>query len=744
MNRTRSRTSSVTDSRTRRRLARDDNRPPPPSPPPPLPADPIDIPPPSIPCNNCGIVILSTADQVIIQPCTHTLCTFCAFNSHVQRGFVCHKCPVPGCNRPSTSFDYVHGGDGEGRVENLTKTLNDDDDYVKKVLPLEWLKKYHKQDLMEDRTATAITFTRAKKKGDGILEVIAHTSTFVTESKGENKGSSLEILDPERAVTEIGNVFSLFHQVLYATSPLHISDPTLEPVLHPREFLERRCENPLLLDVALYSMATGKPSVNKEKCLTPNNQDYQRQFLASIVSSDILRRINTKDPCSFQLLFGNLLNRQCVTQDFRDLCTAFQLTPSRKWTRKDKSMKVIQHLTDGLSLDPRELLILLYDNVGFRVKGRHAGYDQWIAMNYIVITVKDLIAAGFYEEDPAKRICRKLKYDWDALIKDISDNDADELANKVVGIQQKDYDRLSECTLENILFVLEHLNVLDNTNKEVKVSLSRFDRIVCEKTRKAMDDLKKNGHPTRVESLPRVNKQSVVLPREHIPNDVINHLGGRNILSRVTNAGIVGQINNHQIDEEEEHSSMLDDDDDYSNMFDHEDEDDEEDDDDDEDYNEDEDDEEDADDEDDNDDDNDELDDDEDNDDENDDEDNDDVDNREDKRIRNQYVVNNSKLQAIHDDLSKTDTINEILQYQKRSWEEQRKDWVDDEHLDDEPPVGDIILGSGCDGQPARAVRRLLENDTAGLYHKNTFCSIGGLHTVMKGLNSSGEYFEEI
>jgi hypothetical protein len=179
-------------------------------------------------------------------------------------------------------------------------------------------------------------------------------------------------------------------------------------------------------------------------------------------------------------------------------------------------------------------------------------------------------------------------------------------------------------------------------------------------------------------------------------------------------------------------------------MFDHEDEDDEEDDDDDEDYNEDEDDEEDADDEDDNDDDNDELDDDEDNDDENDDEDNDDVDNREDKRIRNQYVVNNSKLQAIHDDLSKTDTINEILQYQKRSWEEQRKDWVDDEHLDDEPPVGDIILGSGCDGQPARAVRRLLENDTAGLYHKNTFCSIGGLHTVMKGLNSSGEYFEEI
>jgi hypothetical protein len=50
-------------------------------------------------------------------------------------------------------------------------------------------------------------------------------------------------------------------------------------------------------------------------------------------------------------------------------------------------------------------------------------------------------------------------------------------------------------------------------------------------TSKKMDHLNENGHPTHpnVES-PRVNK-SVVLPQEHIPNDVINHLGGRNIFN---------------------------------------------------------------------------------------------------------------------------------------------------------------------------------------------------------------------
>ena len=143
---------------------------------------------------------------------------------------------------------------------------------------------------------------------------------------------------------------------------------------------------------------------------------------------------------------------------------------------------MIQHLTDGLFLKPRELLIILFDNVGFRVIGRHAGYDQWIAMNYIVVTERDLIAAGFYEEDVTKRICQELKHDWDAITKDISVDDADDLVNKVVGIQQKDYNRLSECTLENIHFVLEHLHILDNTNKEVKVSFPRFYRIVCENT----------------------------------------------------------------------------------------------------------------------------------------------------------------------------------------------------------------------------------------------------------------------
>ena len=234
------------DPRTRRRLERDNNRSPTPPPPLPPPAVAIDTTPPSFMCNNCGKVILSTADHIIIRPCTHTLCTFCAFDSHVQRGIAHHTCPVTLCNRPSVSFDYVHGGNDS---ETLTKTVSENDDYIKSVFPLEWLKTHHKEELTAGHTATAITFTRVCRKKDGVLRVVAQTSTFVTKPKDKKKGSPLEILDPERAVKEFGAVFSLFHQLLSATSPFHTSDPTLEPVLHPREFLEMRCDNPLFLDM---------------------------------------------------------------------------------------------------------------------------------------------------------------------------------------------------------------------------------------------------------------------------------------------------------------------------------------------------------------------------------------------------------------------------------------------------------------------------------------------------------------
>ena len=123
-------------------------------------------------------------------------------------------------------------------------------------------------------------------------------------------------------------------------------------------------------------------------------------------------------------------------------------------------------------------------------------------------------------------------------------------------------------------------------------------------------------------------------------------------------------------------------------------------------------------------------------DDDDDDDDGDDDDNDKEERVINRYTMNNSKLQVLHDDLSKTDTIHEILQHQKRN----------------SAKVGlmkNILMTNislwGVGAMVSQLVRyedywRMTQ---LVKYHKNTFCSFGGLHTVMEGLNASGEFFEE-
>ena len=66
-----------------------------------------------------------------------------------------------------------------------------------------------------------------------------------------------------------------------------------------------------------------------------------------------------------------------------------------------------------------------------------------------------------------------------------------------------------------------------------------------------------------------------------------------------------------------------------------------------------------------------------------------------------------------------------------------------------EPPLAEVMIGCGCDGQPAVAIRRILAEDahcnrSDRLYPDTIFVSFGGIHTIMKGLNASGEYSKEI
>jgi hypothetical protein len=122
--------------------------------------------------------------------------------------------------------------------------------------------------------------------------------------------------------------------------------------------------------------------------------------------------------------------------------------------------------------------------------------------------------------------------------------DAAEPAEKIVNIQQDDYKRLSVCVMENIRYMLDFQPKLSLDDKLVWIPLPCFDRVVSEDTRIRMDDLMANGHPTCTADATRTNpddQHGALIPRNHIPDDVTDELGGNNILWHVDDAGIVGE-----------------------------------------------------------------------------------------------------------------------------------------------------------------------------------------------------------
>ena len=261
-----------------------------------------------------------------------------------------HTCPVDGCNCYSRKLEYVRAG--ARRPTTIINRVIGDDQYIKRHLPTVWLKQQHQGEIKEtpENEGVVISCSKIRQKENGMLDVKTITSTFVIRHQA---GMPAKALDPTRALVEVGNVFSFLHAPLVETS---LFNDILElPVLSPREYLEMRCRLPQqrLLDRALLAISTGNSSFNDDLFLTPNKQDHQKQYLSAITSTDILLRTlrgNPGTPGHFQLMFGELPNRQRLTRDFRDLCSALNLAPSRKFTLKSRAESVLTHLQEGINL----------------------------------------------------------------------------------------------------------------------------------------------------------------------------------------------------------------------------------------------------------------------------------------------------------------------------------------------------------------------------------------------------------
>jgi hypothetical protein len=636
-------------------------------------------------CQSCSTVILPTADHVIVQPCEHTLCNFCAIKTLYDRGCNPHKCPVDNCGCLSTSLQYVRSQNGSTTISNHFP-----EQHFISNLPAYQVVTQHRDKLMEsvDHEGIAISCYKIRKKEHGGGFTVKHTTATFVLMNSERENEAVKVFDQDCALEEVGKVFTFMHTPIAKASMDNIKDP---PVLSPRELLEMRVQGPRMLDRALYAISSGHTDFNKSEFLASDKQDSRKMYLAAMVSADILLRFlrgNPGSPGFFQLMFGELLRRQRTTQDFSNLCSILSLAPSVKHQLKAGAEATLEQLRQGIPVKARDLVLLFFDNIGFKVIGRQASYDQWILMNIVVVPEKDLMQAGFYQDDAddTDRISREPTCVWEDTIGDISSDDEKmHLAERIVGIQEHDFDCLSECVLENIRFALEHQPELslDNQHKHEIIPLSRFDRIVSIATSNTMKakfasrgDISRNA-----EEEGTIHRNSAIIPRLNFTDDhdTADTMLGNNVLRQVDNAGTVDLDEEEtRLDESEAENSR--------------------------------------------------------------------------GSVSNMYTNNhNARMEVHHMDLSAKPSLAAMCKYllasnttQSELWKDEKSNYGDNA----EPPLAEIMIGCGCDGQPAVAMRRLLaadaQNGSSRLYPDKLFVSFGGMHTIMKGLNASGEYFQEL
>ena len=288
-------------------------------------------------CACCDASIPAQESRVQILPCMHELCSVCALRSQIERGSAPHRCPAKSCGAYSTGCRCCGSAGGSVDIPNV---VEGEDTFAKQYLPYDWLIDQHIDEIEEDpeyNEAFVFYCSRVQLDDAGDLVDTSVTSSFVLRKRGD-------VAFDGRTIAELRNFFAFLHQPLLHTSNLRSKHL---PVFSPREYLERRCSSMRPIDAALFSLGTGIVEFDRELYLQPGNQDHQRQYLAAIVASDVLLRNIRPTPGFFQLMFGELLQRQKFTRDFRDLCSCLSLAPSRKYSLKDRAGEAMKQLKEG-------------------------------------------------------------------------------------------------------------------------------------------------------------------------------------------------------------------------------------------------------------------------------------------------------------------------------------------------------------------------------------------------------------
>ena len=394
-------------------------------------------------CSSCGEGVGYDRSYFFLSGCKHILCGSCFAEVGLNRGCdAWYRCPdTRGCNALSDGYYEAKNQPGQRRSDDEIRVVGQ-----LKILPapdvaVDSFRGYREQH--KDVRASHAAFQASFDDG-GIVKTISNLvpngSTPIEMSGGQKD-----------ALVAIGRKL---HSTLMIQDRREqeqkpaVSFPSVGAVL---DDVNGDCGT---LRRFLHAVATGG---DLKEALGNETDEYDHlETRPSWAAAQILRApTNPNSPGLFAQANAQLLSILGTPAHLKKYLSKFRLCSNKEAVRLADAEAVNGKIAEGWDFSSKVwgLLIILYDNIGFKKRGAKPGYDQFTAVKVESVPYEELRRVKVYSDSPAERLSRE-RTDWE----DIRSRHRSERKARLFLVTKEEQGIYSERVLNTNQVVLESYN----------------------------------------------------------------------------------------------------------------------------------------------------------------------------------------------------------------------------------------------------------------------------------------------
>ena len=412
-------------------------------------------------CSSCGS---ANINQFCFKlECNHNLCVPCFSKLSSNRG--CDpffSCPIHSCSHVSNSWNlcehkesFKHTRSGLQIAEPYTDNTKFQ---IRKPDLLKEPKQYHQNlEFHEIYDTCILSITYPKLSPVTGCEVLA---CIAAEMRGKNADKDWG----DKTKNNIEAIFQVLNQYLVRSG--HDEDNSsendnndndeIDPEKDSDSFFSGNYESlddiatedsKLVLNRCIYALGMGNVTSSQ-----PNDTVLWKNLLCqSFTASDIVRNLSAghgkKSGRLKKKVAGQLISC-CASKALWKILSKLGIAPSQDFIRLGEDSSGLDKLQKGLRCSCHDLILILYDNLGFRKKGSVPGFEQFTAIQLATLPKELLQLWGIYPTPDNPHTLSRIRKCWEDERANVSFDD-------VMGIKQEDNDQLAQSVISGIDTILK-------------------------------------------------------------------------------------------------------------------------------------------------------------------------------------------------------------------------------------------------------------------------------------------------